>query len=165
MMCAKDPTLDVVVENFLNCLISFVIRSNVETLLNTWPELFIQSVQYTLRQRWRLLQEGDNVFPLKRELPVEVAANRWLEVFEKWLDSLECSDAHLVEILVAAIVQLINELLDKRMQGILAFILFDEFFKLLFGWRRCDACKNLALVLYFLFLVRLKFWNWLRRRL
>lgn len=51
------------------------------------------------------------------------------------------------------------------MQGILAFVLFDDFFELLLGWRRCNACKNLALVLLFLFLVRLKFCNWLRRRL
>ena len=105
------------------------------------------------------------MFPLKRELPVEVAAYCWLEVFEKRLDGLECSDAHLVQILVPTIVQLINELLDEWMKGILVFVLFDDFLKLLLGWRRCNACKNLALVLLFLFLVRLKFLNWLRRRL
>lgn len=55
------------------------------------------------------------MFPLKRELSVKVAAYCWLEVFEKRLDGLECCDAHLVQILVPAIVQLINELLDERM--------------------------------------------------
>ncbi len=105
------------------------------------------------------------MFPLKRELSVEVSAYSWLKVFEERLDGLECSNTHLVQILVPAIVQLIHKLLDERMQSILVFVLLDDFFELLLGWGRCNARKNLALVFLFLFLVRLKFYYWLRRRL
>jgi len=105
------------------------------------------------------------MFPLRCEISLEVSVFCGLEVLEERLNSLERSDANLVQVLVPVVVQLKNELLDERVQLIFVFELFDNFFDFLLGWRGGDARKNLALVLLFLFLLRLDFCRWLSRRL
>ena len=66
------------------------------------------------------------MFPLRCEISLEVSVFCGLEVLEERLNSLERSDANLVQVLVPVVVQLKNELLDERVQLIFVFELFDD---------------------------------------